>query len=47
MNELDVQDEEPSKNDDRNLKNELCQFQQIIYNGDTWFQAKSIADFLE
>ena len=47
VNELEVHDEKPSKNDDGNLVNELCQFQHIMYNGDTWFQAKCIADFLE
>ena len=47
VNELEVYDAEPSKNDDGNLLNELCQFQQIIYNSDTWFQANHIANFLE
>ena len=47
LNEIEVHDEEPSKNDDGNLINELCQFQHIMYNGGTWFQSNHIEDSLE
>ena len=47
VNERKLKEAEPTKCNEEYLKNRLYQLQQIMYNGETWFQAKSVTVFLE